>query len=63
METTLAILMVLGIFVGIPSLIGVSIAGMYIMKDNRVRKAEHTRAMEEAKSGVKEPTKEHAPVA
>jgi len=63
METTLAILMVLGIFVGIPSLIGVSIAGMYILKDSRVRRAEHARAMEEAKEAVKEPTKERTPVA
>lgn len=63
METALAILMVLGIFVGVPALIGVSIAGMYILKDSRVRRAERAKALEEAKAAVKEPTKEHAPVA
>ena len=48
METTLAILMVLGIFVGIPALIGFGIAGMYILTDRRVRRAERAKALEEA---------------
>ncbi len=55
METTLAILMVLGIFVGIPALIGFAIAGTYILGDRRVRRAEHAKA--------KEATKEHVLVA
>ena len=32
METMLAVLMVLGIFVGIPALIGFTIVGVYFMK-------------------------------
>ena len=63
METALAILMVLGIFVGVPALIGFAIAGVYILRDRRVRRAEHAKALEEAKAAVKEPTKERAPVA
>ena len=35
METTLAILMVLGIFVGIPAVVGFAIAGVYILGDHR----------------------------
>ena len=40
MQTTLAILMVLGIFVGIPAIIGFAIAGAYILKSRRTVKAE-----------------------
>ncbi len=46
METTLAILMVFGIFVGIPVVVGLAIAGTYILGDRRVRRAEHAKAME-----------------
>ena len=46
METTLAVLMVLGIFVGVPLVIGLAIAGMYIAKNNRVRRAEHVKTLE-----------------
>ena len=35
METTLAILMVLGIFVGIPAAIGFAIAGVYVLGTRR----------------------------
>ncbi len=45
METTLAILMVLGIFVGIPALIGFAIAGTYILSDPRVRRGERAKAL------------------
>ena len=48
METTLAILMVLGIFVGIPAVIGFAIAGVYILSDRRVRRAERAQTLEEA---------------
>ncbi len=48
MEMTMAILMVLGIFVGIPAIIGFAIAGMYIKSDRRARRAERAKAMEEA---------------
>ncbi len=63
METALAILMAIGIFVAIPCLIGVSIASVFVLKDSRVRRAKHAMAIEEAKATVKEPTKERAPVA
>ncbi len=45
METALATLMVLGIFVGIPAVIGFAIAGMYIMSGRRVRRAERAEAL------------------
>ena len=48
METTLAVLMVLGIFVGIPAIIGFAIAGMYIMSNRRARRAERTQSVAEA---------------
>ncbi len=48
METTLAILMVLGIFVGIPAIIGLAIVGLYTRGDRRVRRAERAKAMEVA---------------
>lgn len=46
METTLAILMVLGIFVGIPAIIGFAIAGVYVLRDQRARRTEQTKAVE-----------------
>lgn len=59
METTLAILMVLGIFIGIPAVIGFAIARAYILKDHQVRRAGRGKGVEEAETMVKEPTKEH----
>ena len=53
MELALAILMVLGIFVGIPALIGFGIAGVYIWSDRRVRRAEHAKALEEVADGLR----------
>ena len=44
METTLAILMVLGIFVGIPAVIGFAIAGAYVLRAHRVREAQRVKA-------------------
>jgi len=41
METTLAVLMTLGIFVGIPVVIGLAVAGGYVLADRRVRKAKY----------------------
>ena len=46
METALAILMVLGIFVGVPALIGLIIVGVVIWSDRLSRRAERTKAME-----------------
>jgi len=40
MELALAMLMVLGIFVGIPALIGFAIVGTYILRDRRARRTE-----------------------
>ena len=55
METFLAILMVLGIFVGVPVLIGLAIASMYVLSDRRVRRAERAKALEaEAEEPVEE---------
>ncbi|GEM_PF-1646964 len=48
METTLAILMVLGIFIGIPAIIGFTIVGMYLLSDRRARRAERAQSVMEA---------------
>jgi len=48
METTLAILMVLGIYLGIPAVIGFAIVGVYLFIDQRVRRTKRARAMAEA---------------
>jgi len=67
METALAILMVLGIFVGVPALIGFATAGVYILSDRRVRKAKAAKALEAvtevpgvqpAETPAEEPTRE-----
>ena len=39
MEMTLTVLMALGIFVGIPVVIGAAVEGAYVMKDRRNRTA------------------------
>jgi len=44
METALAILMVLGIYIGIPVAIGFAIGGVYIMSSRRARRAERATA-------------------
>jgi len=62
MEITLAILIVLGIFVGIPAVIGLAIAGMYLMSDRRAVRAERVKALggaaakETTEKATKEPT-------
>jgi len=48
METTLAILMVLGIFLGIPAVIGAAIAGVFYLSGRRALRAERARALGEA---------------
>lgn len=45
METFLAILMGLGIFVGIPVLIGLGVIGIYLLGDHRAIRAQRTRAL------------------
>ncbi len=54
METALAILMVLGIFVGIPVLIGLGIVGVVIWSDRLPRRAERAKAMEAAAEALRE---------
>jgi len=39
--------MVLGIFVGVPAVIGFAIAGTYILKDRRVRRAKPVESLTE----------------
>lgn len=58
METALAILMVLGIFVGIPVAIGGAIVGGYLLGDRRVRKAQHAKVLKKAVAETQEVTEE-----
>ena len=55
METTLAILMVLGIYLGIPAVIGLAIAGVFLFSDRRVRRSKRARALAEAEAQLKQP--------
>ncbi|MFC1949943.1 hypothetical protein ACFLW0_07225 [Chloroflexota bacterium] len=48
MELALAVMMVLGIFVAIPALFGFGTAGVFLLKDRRVRKAERARTLDKA---------------
>lgn len=50
MELALSALMVIGIFVAIPALIGFTLAGVYIWRDHQFRKAERARAVEEVEA-------------
>lgn len=50
METTLAILMVLGIFVGIPAIVGFAIAGIAILVAPLNAKTEQTGTLGEAQA-------------
>ncbi len=54
METAWAILMVLGIFVGIPVLIGLGIVGVVIWSDRLPRRAERAKAMEAVAEALRE---------
>ena len=63
MELVLAILMVLGIFIGIPALIGFAIVGGFALHYRRINKVKHIEAAKKAEAIVKEPTKEHVLVA
>jgi len=61
METTLAVLIVLGIFVGIPAVVGFAIAGIYIISDRRGLRAKRAKAVAEAEA--RKATEEAAKVA
>ena len=56
MEITLAVMIVLGIFVGIPAVIGFAIAGVYILGDRRALRAKRAKTLAEAEA--REATKE-----
>ena len=47
MEITLAVVMVLGVFVAIPALVGFAIAGAYILRNKKVRRVEHADTLKE----------------
>lgn len=55
METFLAVLLALGIYVVIPILIGLLICTSAILYDRRRHKAEETKAVEEADKMAEEP--------
>ena len=68
METTLAILMVLGIYIGVPVMIGLAIAGVLGIRGEvrlyRARQAMVEHVAEVHGRAVKgQPTKEHVTVA
>jgi len=52
METALAILMVLGIFVGVPALIGLIVVGVVIWSDRLPRRVKRAKAKEAAAEGL-----------
>ena len=58
METFLAVLLALGIYVVIPILIGLSICTAAILYDRRHHKVEKTQAVEEAEKMVSETPRE-----
>jgi hypothetical protein len=52
MEMVLAILMALGIYVGIPVIIGLSVCGVYIMVGHRARREAKAEVVKEAEAIV-----------
>jgi ribosomal protein L21 len=46
MEMTLAILMALGIFVGVPVVVGLAVAGVFVARDRQGRKVVHFKTGE-----------------
>ena len=62
METTLAILMALGIYLGIPLVIGFAIGGIFVMSARRAKRAERARAAAAAEAEVREPVRTPAEV-
>ncbi len=76
METTSIILIVLGIFIGIPAVIALATASMYRVGERRTRRAERIKALEltvaetqseqpleaRGEAAAKEMTKESVPV-
>ena len=62
MEMVLAILMVLGIFIGVPFIVGLAIGGAYMVHERRVFKTEKANSVEKAEEIVKAPAKEKTQV-
>jgi hypothetical protein len=54
METTLAVLMVLGIYVGVPLVIGFAIGGVVILGSRRATRARRAQALGEVADAVGE---------
>lgn len=52
MELALAIFMAIGIFVGIPALIGVLLLGIYTRSDRRIRRAERSQSLENVSGSI-----------
>ena len=51
METALAILLVLGIYIGIPAAIGFTIVGVVMLSGRRARRVERAKLVAEALAG------------
>ena len=56
METALAILMVLGIYIGVPAAIGLGIVGVLTLTGRRARRAQRAKLLAEAEALAGEPT-------
>ncbi len=50
METFLAVLMVVGIYLVVPSLIGLAIAGVFVLSARRAQRAKRARLVAEAEA-------------
>lgn len=59
MKLVLAILMVFGIFVGIPVIIGLAISGGYMSYESRIQKIKRASSSGIDKKNVKETVKEN----
>jgi hypothetical protein len=59
MKLVLAILMVFGIFVGIPIIIGLAISGGYMPYEQRIQNIKRTRSAEKNKENLRETAKEN----
>lgn len=49
METVLAVLMAIGIFVGVPVLVGLTVIGIYFGSQRRIRRKERIETTESTK--------------
>ena len=56
METALAILMVLGIYIGIPAVVGLAVVGVLMLSGRRTRRAERAGLVAGAEAAATEYT-------